>query len=76
MDYGATVAASPEDLRGTLDLVGVGRAHIANNDFVNKVRARRFAELALFNKTVHLAEATAAVEPGFVEEGRKNDTVD
>ena len=24
--------------RGTLDLVGVGRMHIANNDFVNKVR--------------------------------------
>ena len=23
---------------GTLDLVGVGRMHIANNDFVNKVR--------------------------------------
>lgn len=57
--------------RGTLDLVGVGRAHIANNDFVAKVRARRFDDLALFNKTVHLAEAMAAVEPGFVEEGRK-----
>jgi len=52
--------------RGTLDLVGVGRTHIANNDFVNKVRARRFRDLALFNKTVHLAEAMAAVEPGFV----------
>jgi len=59
--------------RGTLDLVGVGRTHIANNDFVNKVRARRFRDLALFNKTVHLAEAMAAVEPGFVEEGRKTD---
>jgi 2,4-dienoyl-CoA reductase-like NADH-dependent reductase (Old Yellow Enzyme family) len=62
--------------RGTLDLVGVGRTHIANNDFVNKVRARRFRDLALFNKTVHLAEAMAAVEPGFVEEGRKNDIAD
>jgi 2,4-dienoyl-CoA reductase-like NADH-dependent reductase (Old Yellow Enzyme family) len=62
--------------RGTLDLVGVGRTHIANNDFVNKVRARRFGELALFNKTVHLAEAMAAVEPGFVEEGRKNEAAD
>ena len=62
--------------RGTLDLVGVGRTHIANNDFVNKVRARRFKDLALFNKTVHLAEAMAAVEPGFVEEGRKNDAAD
>jgi 2,4-dienoyl-CoA reductase-like NADH-dependent reductase (Old Yellow Enzyme family) len=56
---------------GTLDLVGVGRMHIANNDFVNKVRNRRFGELALFNKTVHLAEAMAAVEPGFVDESRK-----
>jgi 2,4-dienoyl-CoA reductase-like NADH-dependent reductase (Old Yellow Enzyme family) len=62
--------------RGTLDLVGVGRTHIANNDFVNKVRARRFDELALFNKTTHLAEAMAAVEPGFVEEGRKNAAAD
>ena len=40
--------------RGTLDLVGVGRTHIANNDFVNKVRERRFAELELFNKPTHL----------------------
>ncbi len=31
--------------RGTLDLVGVGCTHIANNDFVNKVRARRFGDL-------------------------------
>ena len=62
--------------RGTLDLVGVGRMHIANNDFVNKVRDRRFHELALFNKSTHLAEAMAAVEPGFVEEGRKNATAE
>ena len=62
--------------RGRLDLVGVGRTHIANNDFVNKVRARRFSDLALFNKTTHLAEAMAAVEPGFVEEGRKNAAAD
>ncbi len=62
--------------RGTLDLVGVGRMHIANNDFVNKVREGRFHELALFNKSVHLAEAMAAVEPGFVEEGRKNATAE
>jgi 2,4-dienoyl-CoA reductase-like NADH-dependent reductase (Old Yellow Enzyme family) len=62
--------------RGTLDLVGVGRMHIANNDFVNKIRERRFRELALFNKRVHLAEAMAAVEPGFVEESRKSAAVD
>jgi len=58
--------------RGTLDLVGVGRMHIANNDFVNKVRAGRFEDLVLFNKRIHLMEAMAALEPGFVEEGRKN----
>ncbi len=58
--------------RGTLDLVGVGRMHIANNDFVNKVRAGRLQELKLFNKTAHLAEALEAIEPGFVEESRKN----
>lgn len=62
--------------RGTLDLVGVGRMHIANNDFVNKVRDLRFRELALFNKKIHLAEAMASVEPGFVEESRKNATAD
>jgi 2,4-dienoyl-CoA reductase-like NADH-dependent reductase (Old Yellow Enzyme family) len=57
--------------RGTIDLVGVGRMHIANNDFVNKVRAGRFSELALFNKQVHLADVMDAIEPGFVEESRK-----
>jgi 2,4-dienoyl-CoA reductase-like NADH-dependent reductase (Old Yellow Enzyme family) len=61
---------------GTLDLVGVGRMHIANNDFVNKVRAGRFRDLALFNKRIHLMEAMAALEPGFVEESRKNTTAD
>jgi 2,4-dienoyl-CoA reductase-like NADH-dependent reductase (Old Yellow Enzyme family) len=58
--------------RGTLDLVGVGRMHIANNDFVNKVRAGRFEELVLFNKRIHLMEAMASFEPGFVEESHKN----
>ena len=62
--------------RGTLDLVGVGRMHIANNDFVSKVREGRYRELALFNKTTHLMEAMAAVEPGFVEESRKNQASD
>ena len=71
--------AVEEDLRylaqrvreSRVDLVGVGRMHIANHDFVNKVRNGRIRELALFNKHVHLAEAMAAVEPGFVEQGRK-----
>jgi 2,4-dienoyl-CoA reductase-like NADH-dependent reductase (Old Yellow Enzyme family) len=57
--------------RGTIDLVGVGRMHIANNDFVNKVGAGKFNELALFNKHVHLADVMDAIEPGFVEESRK-----
>jgi len=65
--------------RGTLDLVGVGRMHIANNDFVNKVRAGRLDELVLFSKHAHLAALNAAIEegePGFVEEGRKNAAAD
>jgi 2,4-dienoyl-CoA reductase-like NADH-dependent reductase (Old Yellow Enzyme family) len=65
--------------RGTLDLVGVGRMHIANNDFVNKVRSGRMDELALFNKHTHLAALAAAIEegePGFVEQGRKNAAAD
>ena len=65
--------------RGTIDLVGVGRMHIANNDFVNKVRSGRVDELVLFNKHAHLAALAAAIEegePGFVEEGRKNAAVD
>jgi len=59
---------------GRVDLVGVGRMHIANNDFVAKVQARRFGDITLFNKRVHLAEMMAAIEegePGFVEESRK-----
>jgi hypothetical protein len=42
----------------------------------HKVRERRFRELALFNKRVHLAEAMAAVEPGFVEESRNSAAAD
>jgi 2,4-dienoyl-CoA reductase-like NADH-dependent reductase (Old Yellow Enzyme family) len=62
--------------RGSLDLVGVGRMHIANNDFVRKVRDGRYRDLELFNKTTHLMEAMAAVEPGFVEESRKSEAAD
>ena len=65
--------------RGTLDLVGIGRATIANNDLVNKVRERRMHEIVLFNKRTHLAEAMEAIEsagPGFVEESRKITAVD
>ena len=62
--------------RGTLDLVGVGRTHIANNDFVNKVRAGRFHEIALFNKTRISPKPWPRSEPGFVEESRKNAAAD
>ena len=65
--------------RGTLDLIGVGRMHIANPDFVNKVREGRFGDIALFQKHIHLAEladALAEGEPGFVEESRKSEAVD
>jgi 2,4-dienoyl-CoA reductase-like NADH-dependent reductase (Old Yellow Enzyme family) len=65
--------------RGTLDLVGIGRATIANNDLVNKVRENRLHDIELFNKHIHLAEAMDAIEsagPGFVEESRKNAAVD
>lgn len=65
--------------RGTLDLVGVGRTHMANNDFVKKVREGRFRDIALFDKRAHLAEAMEAIaaeEPCFVEEGRKNAAAD
>jgi len=62
--------------RGTLDLIGVGRMHIANNDFVRKVGEGRYGELVLFNKMVHLVEAMAAFEPGFVEESRKSAAAD
>jgi 2,4-dienoyl-CoA reductase-like NADH-dependent reductase (Old Yellow Enzyme family) len=58
--------------RGTLDLVGVGRMHIANNDFVNKVHEGRFRDIELFSKKVHLAEVFENLEPGFQEEGRRN----
>lgn len=61
---------------GALDLVGIGRMHIANHDFVNKVRERRMSGLALFDKRIHLADAMAALEPGFVEESGKNAVAD
>jgi 2,4-dienoyl-CoA reductase-like NADH-dependent reductase (Old Yellow Enzyme family) len=66
-------------LRGSLDLVGVGRMHIANPDFVNRVLAGQFAALQLFNKQRHLAELGNALEaegPGLVTESRDNSAPD
>jgi len=56
---------------GEFDLVGVGRMHIANADFVNKVRDGRLDELRLYNKAVDLKHLMEQIVPGAVEEGRK-----
>lgn len=41
---------------GEFDLVSVGRAQIANSDFVEKIRQRRFEDVVCFRKAVHLKE--------------------
>lgn len=56
---------------GEFDLVGVGRMHIANADFVNKVRDGRLDELRLYNKAVDLRHLMEQIVPGPVEDGRK-----
>lgn len=53
------------------DLVGVGRMHIANPDFVTRVREGRLDSLRLYNKAVDLKHLMEQVVPGAVEEGRK-----
>lgn len=60
---------------GEFDLVGVGRMHIANADFVTKVREGRLGELRLYNKAVDLKHLMAQVVPGPVEEGRKTEAL-
>jgi 2,4-dienoyl-CoA reductase-like NADH-dependent reductase (Old Yellow Enzyme family) len=62
--------------RGMIDLVGVGRMHIANSDFVNKVRDGRYSERALFDKRIHLAQLLSAGDPGFVAESHKSTAAD
>jgi 2,4-dienoyl-CoA reductase-like NADH-dependent reductase (Old Yellow Enzyme family) len=58
--------------QGEFDLIGVGRAHVANSDFVRKVREGRFGEIELFNKGRHLARHVATPdEAGVVEKYRK-----
>ncbi len=56
---------------GEFDLVGVGRMHIANADFVNKIRDGRLDELRLYSKAVDLKHLWDQIVPGAVEEGRK-----
>ena len=55
------------------DLVGVGRMHIANPDFVTKVRDGRLDELRLYKKSVDLRHLMEKIVPGAVEEGRKTE---
>lgn len=56
---------------GEFDLVGIGRMHIANPDFVSKLREGRFDELRLYNKAVDLRHLMEQIVPGAVEESRK-----
>lgn len=58
---------------GDFDLIGVGRAQIANNDLVNRVRDRDFADLRDFRKYRDLAEAYESYvhEGQLVDQSRK-----
>ena len=79
-DPGLSIAADLAELvrrfeRQEFDLVGVGRMHIANADFVEKVREGRLSELKLYNKAVDLRHLMEQIVPGPVEEGRKTEAV-
>lgn len=56
---------------GEFDLVGVGRMHIANADFVTKLREGRLSDLKLYRKAVDLKHLMEQIVPGPVAEGRK-----
>lgn len=56
---------------GEFDLVGVGRMHIANPDFVARIAAGEADQLRLYQKAVDLKHLVGSMEPGLVEEGRK-----
>ncbi|MCX5435627.1 MULTISPECIES: 12-oxophytodienoate reductase [unclassified Streptomyces] len=60
---------------GDFDLIGVGRAQIANNDFVNRVRSSDFADMRNFRKYVDLADAyeSYAHEGQLVDQSRKTE---
>jgi hypothetical protein len=45
--------------------------HIANADFVNKLRDGRLDELRLYSKAVDLKHLMEQIVPGPVDEGRK-----
>jgi 2,4-dienoyl-CoA reductase-like NADH-dependent reductase (Old Yellow Enzyme family) len=52
---------------GDFDMIGVGRAHIANNDLVQLVRNRQTSRMKTFRKYVDLK---AGYENGYVHEGQ------
>lgn len=58
---------------GEFDLVGVGRMHIANPDFVNRIAAGDAASLRVYNKAVDLKHLFEKIVPGLVEESRKTE---
>jgi 2,4-dienoyl-CoA reductase-like NADH-dependent reductase (Old Yellow Enzyme family) len=60
---------------GDFDLIGVGRAQIANVDFVERVRNREFANLREFRKYRDLADAYESYthEGQLVDQSRKTD---
>jgi len=79
-DPGLRIAADLAELMqrheaGEFDLVGVGRMHIANADFVARLREGRFDALRLYNKAVDLRHLMEQVVPGAVEESRKTAAV-
>ena len=56
---------------GEFDIVGIGRMHIANPDFVARVMAGDLDRLRLYSKSVDLAHLFEQIVPGLMEEGRK-----
>lgn len=56
---------------GEFDIVGVGRMHIANPDFVARIAAGDAASLRVYNKAVDLKHLFDKIVPGLVEESRK-----
>lgn len=62
-------------IAGEFDLVGVGRMHIANPDFVNRIAAGDAASLRVYSKAVDLKHLFEKIVPGLVEEGRKIEDV-
>lgn len=57
--------------RGEFDFISVGRAQIANPDFVNKIRRDETQQIVLFKKALHLSEFVEGWDMGAVEESRK-----